>query len=50
MESWEKGDSRSPVGEGAGLDRRRGHVYHAAMLDRCALSVLAPDEVATMMD
>ena len=34
----------------AALEGRRDHVYHAAMLDRHAPSVLSLDEIATMVD
>jgi len=35
---------------GAALEGRRDHVYHAAMLDRNAPSVLSLDEIAAMVD
>ena len=34
----------------AALEGRRDHVYHAAMLDRHAPSVLSLDEIAAMVD
>ena len=34
----------------AALEGRRDHVYHAAMLDRHAASVLSLDEIAAMVD
>jgi alpha-galactosidase len=34
----------------AALEGRRDHVYHAAMLDRHAPSVLSLDELAAMVD
>jgi alpha-galactosidase len=32
------------------LEGKRDHVYHAAMLDRHAASVLSLDEIAEMVD
>ena len=34
----------------AALEGRRDHVYHAAMLDRHAISVLSLEEIAAMVD
>jgi alpha-galactosidase len=34
----------------AALEGNRDHVYHAAMLDRHASSVLSLDEIAAMVD